>query len=127
MKISRYRNKRTSITFGTYNFCKTARFLAAVLYCNSFAQLEFIPFLVEIGADVNMVDPITKRNALHYVAITGYVPCAEVLVELKCNLNHKGHGGKTPLVIAVAHKNYELANYFLKVLKLREQLSTNDL
>lgn len=89
--------------------------LAAVLFCHSAPQIEVLRFLVVHGADPNMFEALTKRNALHYAAITGFVPCAEALLELNCNMNAIDFSGKTPLAIALNHRNYNMVKYLFKL------------
>lgn len=76
------------------------------------------------GTDVNVTDPITKKNALHYVSITGYVPLATELLKNEVNIFHKDVCGKTPIEMAVIHKHENLTKLFedyliyLELLKL---------
>ncbi|KAF2895346.1 hypothetical protein ILUMI_10827, partial [Ignelater luminosus] len=80
-------------------------FLECVLSCHKEEEMEIVLYLVRLGVDVNVTDKIANRNALHYVALTGYLPLANKLLQMGCNPYKTDHYGKTPIDIAKTHDN----------------------
>ena len=61
-------------------------------------NVALIKRLVDAGADVNAVDDVGKRTALHYAAINDRVAAIRCLVnECKANVDARGEYGRTPL------------------------------
>ncbi|XP_018572886.1 serine/threonine-protein phosphatase 6 regulatory ankyrin repeat subunit C-like [Anoplophora glabripennis] len=89
-------------------------FLECVLNCNTMARLKLIKILLCYGVDIYCVHPISKRNCLHFVAITGYLPAAKSLLKRgESNLYSTDLAGRTPLRIAWDHRNFEIYNHYI--------------
>ncbi|KAK4873622.1 hypothetical protein RN001_012982 [Aquatica leii] len=90
----------------------TSLLLEAILYCHSNEEYQIILYLLQKGVDVNCVEKITKRNALHYCAITDSNQLAVQLLKFGANVDQKDVIGKTPMDVARDRKNYELEFIF---------------
>lgn len=55
-----------------------------------------------------MVDPVTKKNALHFASLCAYKPLIKELLKRGVDLTQKDFSGKTPYDIAKCHHHYEL-------------------
>lgn len=79
-----------------------------VLICTTEEQVDGIEFLVKKGVNVNMQDRITRRTALHFVGLTGYVPLARLLLKWGVDVMTPDVLGKTAAEIAKQHSNDEV-------------------
>ena len=80
-----------------------------------------IEFLLENGAYPNTECNSTGRNALHFVAIGGYIPLVKVLVQRGTLVDVKDIYKQTPAVIARIHGNNSVAEYLEQVADERER------
>lgn len=62
------------------------------------------------GIDYNVIEPISNRNAIHFVAISGYVPLAYILLKLGCCSDLRDIYNTTAEDIALRHSNFDLAD-----------------
>lgn len=85
--------------------------LEFVTLCKTPQDIELVAFLIDMGVDVNMIDSITKKTALHFVGATGFLPLAIRLINLGAKVNMKDVCGRRPSQIAVMHGNYETYQY----------------
>lgn len=67
-----------------------------------------IKLLIKYHADPFVIHPLTLRNGLHYVSITGYEPLADFLLSKGVDLLATDYCNKTPTDIARHHKNYNI-------------------
>lgn len=74
--------------------------LRACMFCNNNDALEIISYLLDHGADVQILDPNTKQNALHIVSMSCKANIAIVLLRHEIDILKTDSGGKTPLMIA---------------------------
>lgn len=72
-------------------------------------EVEIILFLVHKNADCFMVDKVARRNALHFVAISGYCPLGLKLLRLGINPKGTDYIGKTAIDVARTHGNIRMA------------------
>ncbi|KAK5641650.1 hypothetical protein RI129_010197 [Pyrocoelia pectoralis] len=102
-------------------------FLEAVLSCHSYEQLQIIFYLMNKGINVNVIEKFTKKNALHFVAMTCHTPLAIELLKYGVDPEHKDFRGRRPLDVAMEHRNesmcYILENY-KTILRLIRRTST---
>ncbi|KAL3274651.1 hypothetical protein HHI36_016031 [Cryptolaemus montrouzieri] len=94
-------------------------FSETVLECTSPFKLELIKLLVESGVDINVIDPISRRNCLHLNGVNGYLPLAEYLVNCGADLERKDIAERNPYQVAMKHDNYAVADFFLRAMWLR--------
>lgn len=91
------------------------RSMPLILECISLCEVEEdikkVLLLVNSGADVNAVQNLTGKTALHFVAFTGLLPLASQLVVLGAELNKKDIGGRVASDVAWMHGHYEIYKY----------------
>lgn len=64
------------------------------------------------GTDIHVIHPVTKKNALHFVAASGYVPLATELLRYRVSIHHRDVNGMTPMAIAIANNNHAIKELF---------------
>ncbi|RZB39258.1 ankyrin-1-like, partial [Asbolus verrucosus] len=82
--------------------------------CHTINQIEFVMLLLDNGIDINFSDKLSGRICLHFVAISGYLELAVVLVEKGADLRAIDKTLRTPTKIAMDHGNVIIADYFQK-------------
>lgn len=85
--------------------------LECISLCEVEEDIKKVLLLVSSGADVNAVQELTGKTALHFVALTGLLPLATQLVVLGAELNKKDVGGRVASDVAWMHGHYELYKY----------------
>lgn len=84
-------------------------------------RLKIIKMLLYYGTDILCKHPISKSNCLHYVALTGYFPAAKVLVKrAEENLYGTDLFGRTPVTVALEHRNLEIYRYYTRWIEHKE-------
>ncbi|KAJ8924864.1 hypothetical protein NQ315_001019, partial [Exocentrus adspersus] len=117
MTMSKYLLRKGASATSTKQF---PLFLECVLNCTDPNRLRIIQLLLDNDVDIYCLHPISKRNCLHYVAITGYLPAALYLTRLgEANLDVGDLTNRTPQDIAWDHHNWEVYNYFMRRIKSR--------
>lgn len=76
-------------------------------------KLDNISFLIEKGADLNIVDK-DKKTALHYAVENKNIEETEFLIKKGANLNIKDNEGKTPLFYAIYEESKKIVELLLK-------------
>ncbi|XP_044253030.1 putative ankyrin repeat protein RF_0381 [Tribolium madens] len=89
-------------------------FFESVLHCRTISQIELVLLLLENGVNINMTEPQSGRNCLHFVALTGFLELAVVLVEKGAHTHTMDVCKRTPIKVAVDHANDIVADYFRK-------------
>lgn len=76
----------------------------------------FKNFLLLFKYKINphVVHPLTKRNALHYASISGYMPVIKELLKHKVDVHAKDIASKTPVDIAKDHCHYEVLALYME-------------
>lgn len=70
-------------------------------------HIECISMLIELGADINYITPISQRSALHAACTTGQIECIKFLLEKSANKDIEKSGKATPLMIFLLFNNIE--------------------
>jgi len=78
----------------------------ALAFAASHGDTEVAKLLIEHGADVNVVSPISGRTALHTSAADGYLEFVQLLLENGADPNLRDVEGLTPLGVALAYSPY---------------------
>ncbi|XP_056630728.1 putative ankyrin repeat protein RF_0381 [Diorhabda sublineata] len=130
LPIAKYILKKGAYKHGNKEF---PLLLECALCCNSLKRLHIFKMLVDRGMDIHQVHPIEKRNCLHYVAISSYLPLVNYILTLNVDsdLTVRDASGRTPPEIAVIHGNYTVYHlfryYHYRILKERNNsVTTND-
>nr|XP_008196955.1 PREDICTED: putative ankyrin repeat protein RF_0381 [Tribolium castaneum] len=89
-------------------------FFEMVLYCRCIRQIDLVLLLLENGVNINMREPDSGRNCLHFVAVTGFLELAVVLVEKGAKIHVVDSCKRSPIKVAVDHGNEVIADYFRK-------------
>ncbi|XP_072392588.1 putative ankyrin repeat protein YahD isoform X2 [Diabrotica undecimpunctata] len=116
MPIAKYLMRKGAFRQG----CKLFPLLLEVaLNCNTFEKLRIFKILVANGMDVHQTHPLERRNCLHYVAISSYMPLVRYLLtfDVKEDLQLADASGRTPLDMAISHQNYkvfQLYRYYME-------------
>ncbi|MBA3237255.1 MAG: ankyrin repeat domain-containing protein [Parachlamydiaceae bacterium] len=74
-------------------------------------QGEMIDFLLQKGADVNLVD-YKGQSALHYAAERGYLKICQALAGHGVDFSTKAKDGSTPLSLATLNNHENIIEYF---------------
>ncbi|KAH1002390.1 hypothetical protein HUJ04_008478 [Dendroctonus ponderosae] len=82
------------------------------LNCHSAEALGMVELLAAHKADMNVVNSISGQSALHMVSITGYLPLAELLLNLGAAQSLKDRSGRTPLDLAIQHGQADLVAFY---------------
>jgi len=94
------------------NFRHTCLYHAVLIPNPEVAYLVMRTF-IEKGVPPAYTD-ILDQTVLYYAAREGKVKCAEYLISLGCNVNHRDQYGQTPLYYAAREGHYELANKLIQ-------------
>ena len=70
-------------------------------------DINYVKRLIEQGADCSQINPETGLAPLHVAAEKGYLRLTETLLEY-CDVNIQAKDGKTPIVIAMENKNFDI-------------------
>ncbi|KAJ8979003.1 hypothetical protein NQ317_015719 [Molorchus minor] len=86
--------------------------LECVLNCRTKTEVEIIRILLRADININATETITNRNCLHYAAMTGYLPVAELLLKKGAILNIRDNFNFTPIKMAKIYKNKDVLKLF---------------
>eukprot|EP01080_Neovahlkampfia_damariscottae_P000132 gene132-4378_t len=75
-------------------------------------QPEILDFLIENGADLNILDTM-ERTPLHMAVSHGNSECVLILLGSSCRVNERDKYGYSPLYIAIKHHKFEIADILL--------------
>lgn len=100
-------------------------FLECVTLCTTIKDIPKVLLLVQAGADVNMVDRITGKTVLHFIAFTGCLPLASHMLAIGAKANRKDVAGRVASEVALIHGNYLVYKLFkekeLETVAMEEQ------
>ena len=86
----------------------------ALMFAYKALNFEAIEALVENGADVNMVDPITKNSLLMTAISAKQTDLAKLLIEKKANVSLVNKEGKTALLLAYDQQDLSMMKLLLQ-------------
>jgi ankyrin repeat protein len=94
------------------NFRHTCLYYAVLIQNPEVAYLVMKAF-IEKGVPPAYTD-ILNQTVLYYAAREGKLKCAEYLISLGCNVNHRDQYGQTPLYYAAREGHYEVVNKLIQ-------------
>lgn len=80
---------------------------------SEYGHIELVKFLLESGADLNMVDD-DGWTPLHYASRHGNFEIIELLLDLGADINIKNEKGYTALHYAIINEDIEIVDLLLK-------------
>lgn len=108
--IGRHNLDVAKVTEGSFRH--TCLYFAALI-ADPEAAFQVTKALVERGVPPGYTD-VLNQTVLYYAAREGKVKCAEYLISLKCDVNHRDQYGQTPLYYAARDGHYELVNKLIQ-------------
>ncbi|CAH1772273.1 unnamed protein product [Owenia fusiformis] len=86
--------------------------MTVLMYASIDGHVEMVSQLVDVGADVNIVDDRNK-TACHWAARRGHKACVEMLLSHGADITARDCDKRTPLVLAVERGHRVVLNYTL--------------
>lgn len=85
----------------------------AIKYTSSINLFEITSLLIDNGSNLESVDPLNQQSAIHKAVQINDAEIVQMLAELEANLDVQDINGSTPLMMAVANRNYFLVKDLL--------------
>ncbi|MFW6264183.1 MAG: ankyrin repeat domain-containing protein [Cyanobacteriota bacterium] len=87
---------------------------SALHYATDEGYLAIATLLLEAGAQVNLVNPLTAKTPLIHAVAQGHLDITRLLLESGADVEAKDKEGKTPLMIAAAKGYAEIARLLIE-------------
>ena len=84
-----------------------------LMVASSEGNSRIVKALLDAGADHALVQAVTAQSALHLSSLSGHCECVQHLIDAGANVHAVDSFGHTPLMVAVASKQTEVAKLLL--------------
>lgn len=87
--------------------------MAPVLYAAKTGHVKIMTTLVQAGAKVKIINPVTKENAMFYAVRGNHIDCVKQLHAMEVPFEWYNYHQETPLFLAIKREYYELATLLI--------------